>query len=35
MEKASSLGKGTEGRVKKVLERIPLIGSSLKADPFK
>jgi len=30
-----SLGKDTEGRVEKVLERIPLIGSSLKPNPFK
>jgi hypothetical protein len=30
-----SLGKDTEGQVEKVLERIPLIGSSLKSNPFK
>jgi len=29
------LGKDTEGRVEKVLARIPLIGSYLKINPFK
>jgi hypothetical protein len=34
-EKRIILGKDTEGRVEKVLERIPLIGSYLKGNLFK
>jgi hypothetical protein len=34
-EKGISVGQDTEGRAEKVLERIPLIGSCSKVNPFK
>jgi hypothetical protein len=35
LEKAFPLGQDTEGRAEKVLERIPLIASCSKVNPFK
>jgi hypothetical protein len=35
LKKAFPLGQDTEGRAEKVLERIPLIGSCAKVNPFK
>jgi hypothetical protein len=35
LKKAFPLGQDTEGRAEKVLERIPLIGSCSKVNPFK